>query len=245
MYSNQSAPATAGTRATLRWVPRLALVLACGAIGACAKAPSTMTSMDRASDWRPLFDGTTMAGWRGFKAAEPPAGWAPVEGALVRTGAGGDLMTVDEFDDFELQLEWKLGQGGNSGIMFRVTTAGAQTYETGPEMQVLDNAGHKDGQAPETSAGSNYALHAPVRDVTKPLGEWNAVRLVVKGAHVEHWMNGVKLLEYELWSPDWEARVQASKFKAWSGYGRAKRGHIALQDHGDPVSYRNIRIKPL
>lgn len=239
-------PTDATTTRTLRgWAPRLALALACGALGACAKAPGTMTPSEPASQWRTLFDGTTLAGWRGFRTTEPPAGWTPVEGALVRTSAGGDLMTVDQFGDFELQLEWKLTPGGNSGIMFRVTTAGAQTYETGPELQVLDNAGHADGKDPRTSAGSNYALHAPVRDVTRPIGEWNAVRLVVKGAHVEHWMNGVKLLEYELWSPDWEARVAASKFDAWKGYGRATRGHIVLQDHGDLVSYRNIRIRPL
>jgi hypothetical protein len=218
-------------------------VLACGAMGMCAKAPVRVTSPEPDAGWRRLFDGTTMTGWRGFKTAEPPAGWKPVDGALVRVDGGGDLMTVDQFGDFELRLEWKISAGGNSGIMFRATTAGAQTYETGPEMQVLDNAGHRDGKDPKTSAGSNYALQAPVRDVTKPVGEWNAVRLIVAGAHVEHWMNGVKLLEYELWNPDWEARVKASKFNAWSGYGRATRGHLVLQDHGDLVSYRNIIIK--
>jgi hypothetical protein len=158
---------------------------------------------------------------------------------------GGDLITVDQYGDFELRLEWKIARGGNSGIMFHVTDDAGQTYETGPEMQVLDNGGHADGRDPVTSAGSNYALHAPTRDVTRPIGEWNEVRLLVRGPHVEHWLNGVKLLEYELWSPDWEARVQASKFKTMPGYGRARRGHIALQDHGDRVSYRNIRIKTL
>jgi hypothetical protein len=129
--------------------------------------------------------------------------------------------------------------------MFHVTQDGGQTYETGPEFQVLDNAGHKDGGNSMTSAGSNYALHPPVRDVTRPIGEWNEVRLIVNGAHVEHWMNGVKLLEYELWSDDWNARVKASKFNKMPHYGRAKRGHIALQDHGDPVWYRTIKIRPL
>jgi hypothetical protein len=206
---------------------------------------NTLTAAEKSDGWRLLFDGQTVKGWRGFRSDPPPAGWKAMDGALVRDGGGGDIMTVEQFGDFELRLDWKIAKGGNSGIMFRVTQDGASTYETGPELQVLDNAGHKDGGNSMTSAGSNYALHAPVRDVTRPVGEWNEVRLVVNGAHVEHWMNGVKLLEYELWSPDWTARVTASKFAKMPHYGRAKRGHIALQDHGDPVWYRNIKIRPL
>ena len=114
---------------------------------------------------------------------------------------------------------------------------------SGPEFQVLDNAGHKDGQSPLTSAGSNFAVHAPVKDVTRPAGEWNEARLIARGSHVEHWMNGVKLLEYEIGSADWNTRVQASKFAKWPMYGREKGGHIVLQDHGDMVAYRNIRVK--
>jgi hypothetical protein len=219
-------------------------VLAAGGASMTARQANTLTSEEKAAGWRLLFDGTTLNGWRGFKAAAP-AGWSASDGAVARTGPGGDLMTAEQFGDFELQLEWKVGPAGNSGIMFRVTSDAKLPYETGPEMQVLDNAGHKDGAVPATAAGSNYALHAPVRDVTRPVGEWNAVRLIVRGAHVEHWLNGVKLLEYELWSPDWEARVKASKFATMPGYGRAKRGHLVLQDHNDPVWYRNIRIRPL
>jgi hypothetical protein len=168
-----------------------------------------------------------------------------VNGELVRQDRGGDLMTVDQFGDFELRLEWKVAKNGNSGIMFRVTDEGGQTYETGPEFQILDNGGHKDGRDPMTSAGSNYAMHPPVRDVTRPIGEWNEIRLIVRGAHVEHWMNGVKLLEYELWSDDWNKRMKASKFAKMPAYGRARRGHLVLQDHGDLVWYRNIKIKEL
>lgn len=208
-------------------------------------AVNTLTTAEKAEGWKLLFDGTSLNGWRAFKSPAPPAGWKAVDGVLVRQESGGDLMTTEQFGDFELRLEWKLNANGNSGIMFRVTDEGAQTYETGPEFQILDNAGHKDGKAPITSAGANYAMHPPVRDVTKPLGEWNDVRLVVRGAHVEHWMNGVKLLEYELWSDDWTQRMKASKFAKMPGYGRAKRGHIVLQDHGDLVWYRNVKIKPL
>ncbi len=206
-------------------------------------AVTTLTADERAAGWRLLFDGTTLDGWRAFKSTAPPAGWRAVDAALVRDGAGGDILTVEEFDDFELRLQWKISPGGNSGIFFHVSLDGEYVWSTGPEMQVLDNAGHADGKAPLTSAGSNYALHAPARDVTRPVGDWNDVRLVSKGAHVEHWLNDVKLLEYELWNPDWEARVKASKFGTMPGYGRARTGRIALQDHGDRVWYRNIKIR--
>jgi hypothetical protein len=204
-----------------------------------------LTAAEKADGWRLLFDGESTKGWRGFRTETPPAGWKAVDGTLSREGDGGDIMTVDQFDDFELRLEWRISKNGNSGIIFGVTQDGGQTYETGPEFQVLDNAGHKDGGNTLTSAGSNYALHPPVRDVTRPIGEWNDVRLIVKGPHVEHWMNGVKLLEYERWSDDWNERVKASKFNKMPHYGRAKRGHIALQDHGNPVWYRNIKVRPL
>lgn len=209
-------------------------------------AMNTLTAQEKAAGWTLLFDGTSLAGWRGFKATTVPDGWKAIDGALTRVGKGGDIMTVDQFDDFELRLEWKIDRGGNSGIFFHVTEdEGDQAYFTGPEMQVLDNTGHKDGADPLTSAGSNYALHAPSRDVTRPVGEWNEVRLVVNGPHVEHWLNGVKIVEYELWSADWEARVKASKFNTMPKYGRARTGHIALQDHGDPVAFRNIKILKL
>jgi len=198
-----------------------------------------------AGEWRILFDGRSLDAWRGFKSDRVPAGWQVVDGALTRVGEAGDLITRDEFGDFELALEWKVAEGGNSGIMYRVTEDAAATYETGPEMQVLDDARHKDGQSRLTSAGSAYGLYAAPAGVVKPAGEWNAVRIVVRGNHVEHWLNGTKVVEYELGSPDWEAKVKASKFKQWPGYGRAASGHIALQDHGDRVAYRDIRIRTL
>ena len=222
------------------------VVLLCGSLlMAQHSATNTLTAQEKAAGWRVLFDGTSLDGWRGFKSDDPPKGWKAVDGALVREASGGDLMTKEQFGDFELRLDWKLSKDGNSGVMFRVTTDEAETYFTGPEMQILDNAGHKDGQNPLRTAGSNYDMHAPVRDVTKPIGEWNAIRLIVKGPHVEHWMNGVKLLEYELWSADWEKRYQASKFAKMLRYGRAKRGHIVIQDHGNLVWFRNIKIRPL
>jgi hypothetical protein len=196
-------------------------------------------------EWRTLFDGRSLDAWRGFRNDQVPAGWQVVDGALTRVGEGGDLITRDEFGDFELTLEWKVAEGGNSGIMYRVTEDAGATYETGPEMQVLDDARHKDGTSRLTAAGSAYGLYPAPAGVVKPAGEWNAVRIVVRGNQVEHWLNGIKVVEYELGSPDWKAKVEASKFKQWPGYGRAASGHIALQDHGDRVAYRDIKIRTL
>ena len=230
-------------------MPRVLLAVSLAALSGVvimsAQAPNTLTAAEKADGWKLLFDGNSLNGWRAFKSPTPPAGWKAVGGELVRQDSGGDLMTAEQFGDFELRLEWKVTKNGNSGIMFRVTDQAKLTYETGPEFQILDNSGHKDGQNPMTSAGSNYAMHAPVRDVTRPVGEWNEARLIVRGAHVEHWMNGVKLLEYELWSEDWDKRMKASKFAKMPLYGRAKRGHLVLQDHGDLVWYRNIKVRPL
>ena len=157
----------------------------------------------------------------------------------------GDIVTLEQFDDFELVFDWRVADSGNSGVMFRVTEVIAPAWHSGPEFQVLHNQGHRDGADPITSAGSNYAVHPPARDVTRPVGEWNTARLLVDGQHVEHWMNGVQVLEYELESADWRRRVQASKFSALPKYGREPLGHIAIQDHGDPVAYRNVKIRRL
>jgi hypothetical protein len=204
----------------------------------------TLSCSTRMADWESLFDGASANAWRGFRQSELPAGWQIVDGALTRAAAGGDIITKEQFDNFELELEWKVAPGGNSGVFFHVAEDTMKyVWQTGPEMQVLDNQRHADGKDPKTSAGSNFALHAPTRDVSKPAGEWNRARLVVNGPNVEHWLNGEKIVEYELWSDDWKHRVQASKFKDMPRYGLMRTGHIALQDHGDWVAFRNIRIR--
>jgi len=197
------------------------------------------------SQWRPLFDGETTAGWRGYRIEGMPEGWAVVNGNLTRVAPGGDIITEDQFANFELELEWNVSPGGNSGIFFRATEEADRIYETAPEMQVLDDSAHADGANRLTSAGANYGLYPAPKGIVRPAGEWNAVRIVVNGPHVEHWLNGEKVVSYELWSPDWEAKVANSKFVEWPGYGRAVRGYIGLQDHGDWVAYRNIRIREL
>jgi hypothetical protein len=206
----------------------------------------TLSCGTRMADWESLFDGASANAWRGFKQSTLPAGWQIVDGALTRAAAGGDIITKEQFQNFELELEWKVAPGGNSGVFFHVAEDTMNyVWQTGPEMQVLDNQRHADGKNPMTSAGSNFALHAPARDVSKPAGEWNHARLLVNDGHVEHWLNGEKIVSYELWTDEWKLRVQASKFKDMPRYGLMQTGHIALQDHGDWVAFRNIRIRRL
>lgn len=252
----------AARSAVRQWRPALVLVVAglTVASSACTSAksggsdadairgalPGVRTSTASNSAWTTLFDGTSLSGWHNYPTpGAPVTGWSAEDGTLVRTGRGGDLTTDRQYANFELELEWKVGPGGNSGIIYRIDHAGERSYTSGPELQILDDAVHVDGKNPLTSAGANYALHAPTPGVVKPANEWNSVRLLVNGAHVEHWMNGVKVVEYELGSADWEARRQTSKFANAPRYGRAARGHIALQDHGDRVFFRNIRIREL
>ena len=204
-----------------------------------------LTPQERAAGWRMLFDGKTAAGWRGYRMDSMPAGWQVGDGALTRVAEAGDIITRERFANFELALEWNVAPGGNSGIMYRVTEDSEASYQTGPEMQVLDDAAHRDGLSRLTAAGAAYGLYPAPAGVVRPAGQWNQARIVVNGAHVEHWLNGVQLLEYELWSPDWQARVAASKFARWPGFGMAQTGYIALQDHGDRVAYRYIKIRVL
>ena len=169
--------------------------------------------------WYVLFDGHTADQWRAYRGDSLPAGWQVVDGALTRVAAGGDIVTREEFQDFELALEWKVEPGGNSGIMYRVAEAPEleTTWQSGPEYQVLDDAGHPDGRRPETSAGACYGLYSAPRGVVRPAGEWNEARIVVQGSHVEHWLNGRRVVSYELEGPDWEARVRGSKYRCPGG----------------------------
>jgi hypothetical protein len=211
-----------------------------------AAAPNTLTPAEQAAGWRLLFDGTTLNGWRGYKSPTVPNGWRAEDGLLTKGGSVGDLMTSDQFGDFELSLDWRIGTGGNAGIFYRATEEYDHVYWSAPEYQLLDDANAPDGKNRLTSAASDYALYAAPAGIVKPAGEWNSARIVAKGAHVEHWLNGQKVVQYELWSPDWEAKVKASKFKDWPNYGRAKSGYIAIQgDHDGVLALRNIKIRAL
>lgn len=209
---------------------------------------SSVSPSDRAmrGDWRPLFDGRSLDAWRGYRSQTIPNAWHIANGTLAKEMPVGDIVSRDEFGDFELELEWRIGEAGNSGIFYRGTEEYDHIYWTAPEYQLLDDLKAEDGKQRITSAGAVYGLYPSPPGHLKPVGEWNKTRIVARGAHIEHWLNEVKLLEYELWSPDWEAKVKRSKFGAWPNYGRAKKGHIALQgDHQGTLAFRNIRIRDL
>ena len=202
------------------------------------------------SGWTVLFDGTGTDAWKGYGKDVPlsACGWVVEKGTLRATPeaqATCDLATKESFKDFDLELEWKVSPGGNSGVMFDVAETGAPSYHTGPEMQVLDDGGHADGKNPRTSAGSLYALVAPVGKTLKPVGEWNQARLHKKGAHVEHWLNGKKVAEYDLGSPALTALIAESKFKDMPRFAREGQGRLVLQHHGQEVWFRNVRVKKL
>jgi hypothetical protein len=205
---------------------------------ATTSAPDTM--------WRTLFDGTNTDAFRGYKSQTLPAGWHIADSTLTKSGSAGDLVTKDQFGNFELTLDWKLSPGGNAGIFYRANENNDKVYMSGPEYQLLDDAKHPDGKSRLTSAGADYGLYPSPAGVVKPANQWNAARIVVRGNHVEHWLNGQKVVEYELGSPDWEAKVKASKFLAWKDYGREAVGHIGIQgDHDGALWIRNVRIRNL
>ena len=210
-----------------------------------AQEHNKLTGAEREAGWQLLFDGNSLQGWRGYNSEFMPTGWSAENDMLIRTGPGGDIITVEQFGDFELHFEWLRGPGVNSGVLFRAVEGQEEVYHGAPEMQVLDDAGHPDGRSPLTSAGSNYGLHGVPRDIVRPAGQWNTSRIVVVNKQVEHWLNGAKVVEYELGSADWAQRVANSKFAQWPAYGRASRGHIGIQDHGDRVSFRNFKIREI
>ena len=237
-------------RAHLTLLAALAITVTATIPAAQAPQPNALTVAEQKEGWKLLFDGKTIDQWRGFRRKTMPDNWGVVDGALTLTlvTQAPDIITIEQFGDFDFKFEWKLAPAppaGNSGVMYYVTEDGTSTYHTGPEYQILDNATHRDGKNPLTSAGACYALYAPPSDVTRPVGQWNEGRIVVSKGKVEHWLNGQKTAGYDLNSDEWKALVLGSKFKEWPGFAVARRGHIALQQHDAPVSYRNLKIKPL
>jgi hypothetical protein len=230
----------------------LVLMLSGLAKVAYAEEPNTLSEEEKKAGWRLLFDGRTTAGWRGYRSKTMPASWKLENGSLLsrpqKGESRGDIITVDQFDNFELLLEWKMTKGNNSGVIYRATEEHNNVWESGPEFQILDNTGHLDGLNRLASAGACYAVFAPAKDVTRPLGQWNQTRIVAQGKHVEHWLNGEKLLQYDIDSKRWLAHVKTSKFfltaYGQGNWGCAPKGYIGLQDYGGAIEYRNIKLRP-
>jgi hypothetical protein len=199
-----------------------------------------------AAEWQTLFDGQSLAGWKSYKSDKIGDAWSVVDGTLhLSQGGGGDIMTEQTYTDFELKFEWKISEGGNSGVMYRVRPDDKAPYMSGPEYQVLDDSRHRDGKNPDTSAGALYAMIAPKGKQLNPPGEWNTATIKLHNGQLEHWLNGIKVVETTVGNAQWDKLVQESKFRQWPQFGRSMSGHICLQDHGDKVWFRNIRIREL
>jgi hypothetical protein len=213
---------------------------------AAAAAPNTLSDAEKQQGFRLLFDGKSTENFRNYKAESVKDAWQIKDGAIVLTkGGGGDIVTKDQFDAFELLIDYRISKGGNSGIMFHVAETDGPPYMTGPEIQIQDN---KDGRDPQ-KAGWLYQLYPAPQgvDATKPAGEWNSLRIVINKAPAksEIHMNGTKYSEFVVGSDDWKDKIAKSKFKDWNGFGTQGKGHICLQDHGDEVAYRNIKIREI
>lgn len=226
----------------------LLLSLTAAPLFAADAPPNTLSDAEKAAGWKLLFDGKDASqSWRGYKKDRMGDKWVVEDGALVLKGkGGGDIITKEQFDSYEFSIDWKISEGGNSGIMLKVLETDGPPWATGPEAQIQDNAKGHDPQ----KAGWMYALYPASVDTTKPAGEWNRFVLKVQktpgGTYkCEHHMNGTKYVEYEIGSADWNEKVAKSKFASKPGFGKAAAGHICLQDHGNEVSFRNIKIRVL
>lgn len=224
-----------------------------------AEKSGTKTEEPSVDEWINLFDGASLDQWKAYgKEALPAEGWVADNGEMViqkapkprPEGFGGDIITKEKFGNFELQLDFMTTDTANSGIFyFVVEEEGSAMWFNAPEYQILDDKTYIEMRTVEAGSsqltGSNYDLQAAPEGLVKAVGEWNSARILHKDGHVEHWLNGTKTCEYQVDSPEWNELVGASKFKDFKGYGRAKEGHIGLQDHDHEVRFKNIKIRSL
>ena len=221
---------------------------ATGRVTTQAAPVNGLSAEEEAAGWRTLFDGTSLDGWRGYKSDAAPAGWSISDGAIVvkAGGAGGDLVSAETFGDFEFDFEFKVTAGANSGVIYRVTETAKNTYMSGPEFQVLDDVGYEYAKDSPHSAGALYGLAAPpVTKVARIAGGWNRGRVRVEGWKVTHWLNGYEVCTLDLGSDEGRRLIAESKFSKWPEFAAAERGHLALQDHGNEVHFRSLKIREI
>jgi hypothetical protein len=215
-----------------------------------APKDNTLTSTEKEGGWKLLFDGKTLEGWRTYQN-KPTDAWSVKDGVIYckggtnKTDLQADLITKDEFENFELSLDWKISPKGNSGIMYMVTEEYPTAYLSGPEYQIIDDVNFPEKLENWQKTGANYAMDPAPTAAPNAVGSWNHTRIVVNKGHVEHWLNDKKIVDYELWTDQWKQKKAQGKWKDAAGYGASKRGHIALQDHGSEAWFRNIKIKNL
>ncbi len=240
-------PTSSGQRIYFFMRTKLPLMIVAGVAFTASLFASTasLSPEEKSAGWQLLFDGASLAGWRGYENEQPGTGWQIKDGAILLKGKAGDLVTKAEFADFELSFEWKVTEAANSGVIYRVGLGEKYTFLTGPEYQVLDNAKAEDNKKYNHLAASLYDLALAPDAKTKPVGEWNEGKIVVRGWHVEHWLNGAKVVDVDLASAEGKALVAESKFKDWPKFASLARGHIALQDHGHEVAFRSIKVRAL
>ncbi len=216
----------------------------CLLLGLCSM--TVMATEEQTDGWHRLFDGASLEQWRTYRKPDPEPEWQAVNGELTLTrGGGGDLITRETWADFELRLEWKISEGGNSGIFFLADEANERIYFHAPEIQVLDDARHRDNRVDTHRSGSLYDLIAAPPESQKPAGEWNTVVIRHVQGQLNVWQNGVPVVDIRIGGDRWRTLVAGSKFAEWEGFGTLRSGHIGLQDHGDVVAFRNLKVRDL
>jgi hypothetical protein len=216
-------------------------------------APNTLTAREQREGWKLLFDGKSLSQWRAYQQDTTPARakkdsigpmWTIVNGVITKTRPGDDIVTKEKFADFEFAFDWKVSPAGNAGVFYRADETQTKVYWSAPEFQIADDSLTRDSRVPITSAGAAYGFYAPPKGVARFGGNWNSSKIVARGNHIEHWMNGQKTIEYEIGSPDWLGKYEGSKFKPFPNWGRNKSGYLSIQgDHGGSLELRNLKIR--
>lgn len=216
-------------------------------LSSIAAAQNTLTDQEKKDGWQLLFDGQTIEHWRNFKQEKINPNWVVKDGAMVKLKGGGDIVTKEKYENFDFKMEWQIAEGGNSGIFILAneTADDKQIYTRAPEIQILDNERHPDKKLASHRSGSLYDMIAAPATSQKKAGEWNTVRILFIDRHLKVWQNGVVTVDVKLGSPEWQQALDGSKFKTWKGFGQSLTGHLGIQEHGDQVSLRNLRILKL